>query len=44
VPDSAVAISYVLFDTWDKYNKTLEDARQKLTTRRDIPADVDRTK
>lgn len=36
----AVAIGYVLFDTVDKYNKTLEDARQKLSARK-LPADVD---
>ena len=29
----AVAISYVLFDTWDKYNKTLKDAKEKLGSR-----------
>ena len=40
----AVAISYVLFDTWDKYNKTLADAQQKLTARQDVPASVDRAK
>lgn len=39
-----VAISYVLFDTWDKYNKTLEDARRKLGARQDFPADLDHSK
>ncbi|GAB4814438.1 hypothetical protein N2152v2_001484 [Parachlorella kessleri] len=40
----AVAISYVLFDTWDKYNKTRADAQQKLTARQDMPASVDKAK
>jgi hypothetical protein len=36
----AVAISYVLFDTYDKWQKTLGDAQQKLSTR-PLPAGVD---
>jgi fission process protein 1 len=37
----AVAIGYVLFDTVDKYNKTLREAREKLTAReKDLPADL----
>lgn len=39
-----VAVSYVLFDTWDKYNKTLNEATSKLTSRQDIPRSVDRAK
>lgn len=38
----AVAISYVLFDTWDKYRKTLEEADEKLGARKSsIPSNVD---
>ncbi|EFN55229.1 hypothetical protein CHLNCDRAFT_23675 [Chlorella variabilis] len=37
----AVAISYVLFDTYDKWQKTEADARLKLTTRA-LPDAVDR--
>lgn len=36
----AVAISYVLFDTYDKWQKTLGDAQQKLSAR-PLPAGVD---
>lgn len=37
----AVAIGYVLFDTVDKYNKTLQEAREKLTAReKDLPPNV----
>ena len=36
----AIAIGYVLFDTYDKWQKTLGDARLKLTTR-PMPASVD---
>jgi mitochondrial fission process protein 1 len=39
----AVAIGYVLFDTVDKYNKTLKDAEEKLTTR-SLPSSVDVSK
>lgn len=39
-----VAVSYVLFDTWDKYNKTLNEATSKLTSRQDMPRSVDRAK
>ena len=28
----AVAVSYVLFDTWDKYTKTLADAEEKIVS------------
>lgn len=37
----AIAISYVLFDTYDKWQKTLGDARAKLGSRPGIPASVD---
>lgn len=37
----AVAISYVLFDTYDKWQKTLADARGKLSVRPGIPPSVD---
>jgi len=38
----AVAISYVLFDTWDKYRKTLDEADGKLSARKSIiSSDVD---
>ena len=36
----AIAISYVLFDTYDKWQKTLADARLKLATR-PTPGSVD---
>lgn len=36
----AIAIGYVCFDTYDKWGKTEEDARRKLTTR-PIPDSVD---
>lgn len=36
----AVAIGYVLFDTYDKYTKTLADAETKLS-QRVLPAEVD---
>jgi len=36
----AIAIGYVLFDTFDKYNKTLKDARDKLGSR-SLPSGVD---
>lgn len=36
----AIAIGYVLFDTVDKYNKTLTDAREKLSARK-LPTTVD---
>lgn len=39
----AIAIGYVLFDTVDKYNKTLYDATSKLCSR-DLPPSVDVTK
>lgn len=32
----AVAVSYVLFDTWDKYTKTLADAEEKIVSTRSI--------
>ena len=32
----AVAVSYVLFDTWDKYTKTLAEAEQKIDSSRTI--------
>lgn len=37
----AVAIGYVLFDTWDKYKKTLADAEETLGARR-LPGSVDK--
>lgn len=37
----AIAIGYVLFDTYDKWQKTLGDARAKLGSRGGIPASVD---
>eukprot|EP00890_Picochlorum_soloecismus_P001234 jgi/Picsp_1/2110/NSC_05575-R1_mitochondrial protein 18 kda len=36
-----VAVSYVLFDTWDKYKKTLEDAQRKISNE-NLPETVDR--
>ena len=36
----AVAVGYVLFDTYDKWQRTLGDARTKLTAR-PMPASVD---
>lgn len=36
----AIAIGYVCFDTYDKWGKTEDDARRKLTTR-PIPDSVD---
>jgi fission process protein 1 len=39
----AIAIGYVLFDTVDKYNKTLKDAEEKLTAR-SLPKSVDTSK
>lgn len=39
----AVAIGYVLFDTVDKYNKTLNEAQQKLSAR-SLPPSVDLSK
>jgi hypothetical protein len=36
----AVAIGYVLFDTYDKWQKTQADARRKLTSR-PLPASLD---
>lgn len=38
-----VAISYVLFDTWDKYTKTLADAEEKIESTR-LPKTVDKSK
>jgi len=37
----AVAVSYVLFDTWDKYKKTLDDAQRKLSNG-NLPETVDK--
>lgn len=37
----AIAIGYVLFDTYDKWQKTLGDARAKLGSRPGIPPSVD---
>lgn len=37
----AVAIGYVLFDTWDKYTKTLTEAEEALGARR-LPGVVDK--
>jgi fission process protein 1 len=37
----AVAVSYVLFDTWDKYKKTLDDAQCKISSD-NLPETVDR--
>ena len=39
----AVAISYVLFDTWDKYRRTLADAQAKLGGRA-LPPGLDRAR
>jgi fission process protein 1 len=39
----AIAIGYVLFDTVDKYNKTLKDAEEKLTAR-SLPSSIDTSK
>jgi fission process protein 1 len=39
----AVAVSYVLFDTWDKYNGTLSDAERKLGANK-MPDGTDREK
>lgn len=37
----AIAISYVLFDTWDKYRKTLDDASLKLIHKKTHQEDAD---
>lgn len=39
----AVAVGYVLFDTWDKYNGTLSDAERKLDANR-MPDGIDKEK